>query len=97
MPLDPKKLKNKLFEDAIFSLDKFEKLENEAIKKKIDIVNLLLEENVINEEYLSRELSRQIKIPYIDLSKQVIRKDLLFQILKLTISHISKNVCTCLI
>jgi len=80
MPLDPKKLKNKLFEDAIFSLDKFEKLENEAIKKKIDIVNLLLEENVINEEYLSRELSRQIKIPYIDLSKQVIRKDLLFQI-----------------
>ena len=80
MPLDPKKLKNKLSEDGILDLKDFEKFEKEAQKKKKDIKSLLLEENVINEEYLSKELSRQIKVPYIDLSKQVIRKDLLFQI-----------------
>ncbi len=80
MPLDPKELKNKLSEDAILNVKDFEKFEKEAQKKKVDMESLLLKKNIVNEEYLSKELSRQIKIPFIDLTKQVIRKDLLFQI-----------------
>lgn len=80
MSLDVKKLKVKLSEDDILSLKEFNKLEKEAQKKKKSIENILLERNIVNEDYLAQEISRQTKTPYIDLSKQVIRKDLLFQI-----------------
>lgn len=80
MPLDLKKLRIKLYEDGVLDIEKFKKFEEEAQKKKKDIISLFIKDNIISEEYLSKELSRQTEIPFVDLLKQVIRKDLLFQI-----------------
>ena len=80
MPLDTQKLKKSLIEKGLVSAHLFDSLEKKAIKEKKDLTELLLEENSIGEDDLAQELSRQTKIPYVDLSKTLIRKDILFQI-----------------
>ncbi|MFH2105263.1 MAG: GspE/PulE family protein [Parcubacteria group bacterium] len=80
MPLDTKKLKVSLIEKGLVNTRDFDVFVAKATKEKKDVTDLLLAENIVSEEDLAQELSRQTKIPFADLSKTLIRKDILFQI-----------------
>lgn len=80
MLLDSKKLKDSLIEKGLISSHDFDVLAAKASKQKKEITELLLAENTIDEKELVQEFSRQTKIPAVDLSKTIIRKDILFQI-----------------
>ncbi|MBU1178187.1 GspE/PulE family protein [Patescibacteria group bacterium] len=80
MLLDIKKLKISLVEKGLINSHDFDVLVAKATKEKKEITDILLSENIVTEENLYQELSRQIKIPFVDLSKTIIRKDILFQI-----------------
>ena len=80
MPLDTKKLKEGLIEKGLVSSHDFDVFTAKAAKEKKEITDILLAENIVSEDDLAQELSRQTKIPFADLSKTLIRKDILFQI-----------------
>ncbi|NQV13568.1 MAG: type II/IV secretion system protein [Parcubacteria group bacterium] len=80
MPLDIKKLKKSLIEKGLVNTQDFDVFAAKAAKEKKGVTDLLLAENIVSEEDLAQELSSQTKIPFADLSKTLIRKDILFQI-----------------
>lgn len=80
MPLDAKKLKEILVKENLLGASDFDELIKSVAKGKKKINDLLIEKNIISDERLAKILSEQINVPYVDLSKQIIRKDLLFQI-----------------
>lgn len=73
-------LKKLLAEKEILTKKQFDELEKEAKKENIPLVDFLITKNVVKEELLAQLYSDKIGIPYIDLSKKTIRKDILFQI-----------------
>lgn len=80
MPLNVKKLKQRLIEKGLVDPQGFAALEKKATKEKKGVAELLLAEHMVSEEDLAQELSRQTGIPVVDLTKTIIRKDILFQI-----------------
>ena len=80
MPLDLDQLKKSLIEKGLLNVQQLAEAETKAKKEKKPLVGFLISQHLVNEEFLAQELSRQIKIPYIDLTRTIIRKDLLFQI-----------------
>jgi len=80
MPLDLGKFKESLVAKGLFTAKQLADLETKAKKAKKPLVDFIVDQHAISEEELAQELSQQIKIPYIDLTRTIIRKDLLFQI-----------------
>ena len=80
MPLDTAKLAKSLIDQGLLTAQQFSKAEVKAKKSKQPLADFLVNQRLISEENLAKELSRQIKVPFIDLTKTIIRKDLLFQI-----------------
>ncbi|MFH1192646.1 MAG: GspE/PulE family protein [bacterium] len=74
--LNQKLLAQIIEKNKILSLEKIAEIE----KSKITLADYLLSEKIISETLLYELLSNELKIPYIDLKNQVIRKDLLFLI-----------------
>lgn len=80
MIISSKKLKKLLLREKILNSQQFDNIEISAKKANKNIEEILIKENILNEEDLVKLISRDIKVPYVDLSKKIIRKDLLFQI-----------------
>ncbi len=71
--LNQKLLAQIIEKNKILSLEKIAEIE----KSKITLADYLLSEKIISETLLYELLSNELKIPYIDLKNQVIRKELL--------------------
>ena len=73
-------LKKILVDRDIISKKQLEEAKKQAIKEKKAVFKVLLDQNLVEHEYLAQQYAEQIGIPFIDLSKKIIRKDILFQI-----------------
>lgn len=74
--LNQKLLAQIIEKNKILSPEKIAEIE----KSKITLADYLLSEKIISETLLYELLSNELKVPYVDLKNQAIRKDLLFLI-----------------
>lgn len=80
MNIEKKLLKEILIEERILTSAQYKKYLLKAEKNKQGLEELLIEKNIVDEEHLAHLYSRKVDIPYIDLTKRIIRRDILFQI-----------------
>lgn len=80
MNLSLHQLQNILTKKKIISKKKFEEIKTEAKKNKKKIEDILVEKKIISQENLLKICAEFLKVPFVDLSRKLIRKDILFRI-----------------
>lgn len=75
--LNPDKIKEVLIKNKILSKAGVDKTEAEAASKKIPLEKYLIFKKIISEETLYELLANYLKVPFIDLKSEVVRKDIL--------------------
>ena len=66
-----------LAEAKIFSKAQINKYEQEAASKKISLADFLITEKIIDEKQVFEKIAEIKKMPFVDLSNEIIRKDIL--------------------
>ena len=66
-----------LVEDGLIASADLKKYRDEAVKKKQPLMAYLLENNIINDEQLTKAIAKVAKIPYVNLSQTVVKADIL--------------------
>lgn len=78
--ISEQKLRKQLIKEEKVTSDQFRKARLEARKEKKEIEDILIEKGLVSEQDLAKIQARLLKIPFVDLTKEVIRKDVLFQV-----------------
>lgn len=66
-----------LVEDGLIASADLKKYRDEAVKKKQPLMAYLLENNIINDEQLTKAIAKVAKIPYVNLSQTIVKADIL--------------------
>ncbi len=80
MRLTPADIEQTLVASSLLKKEDFVALAKRAESEKSDLADLLLKEGKVSEDALWEAWAKIISIPYVDLSKEVIEKDVLFLI-----------------
>lgn len=80
MNIEKKLLKEILTEKKLLTLAQYKKYSKQVAKNKQTLEEILIEKNIVDEEHLAQLYSQKVDIPYVDLTKRIIRRDILFQI-----------------
>jgi len=75
--LDAELIKNILIKQKILPKEDFEKAVKRARDEKINLTDYLVKNNLVSENILYESVARELKIPFIDLRNQMLRRDIL--------------------
>ncbi|MCG2686539.1 GspE/PulE family protein [Candidatus Parcubacteria bacterium] len=75
--LDHKKLKTVLIKNKLITEVEYKKYVKQAKEKKVDILKFLIEEKITAEQTIYEAIAKNLRLPFIDLKNETIRKDIL--------------------
>ena len=76
LPISPDQLKQMLIEQGLVTSERFDELYQEAERKNQSVIDVLVSEKIVEENYLSNLIASLLGVPRADFSVQALNKDI---------------------